>query len=79
MCDVLAVWLLMVLVLSLACNLAYICRDMARENRRERRRREKAIQASNNAQIQAEALVKTLRALEEKNRADIVRGMDRRA
>ena len=39
MCDVLAVWLLMVLVLSLACNLAYICRDMARERRREEKER----------------------------------------
>lgn len=79
MTELVTTWLLIVLALSLSCNLAYICRDMARENRRERRRREKAIQASNNAQIQAEALVKTLLALEEKNRADIVRGMDRRA
>ena len=79
MTELITTWLLIVLALSLACNLAYICRDMARENRRERQRREKAIQVSNNAQIQAEALVKTLLALEEKNRADIVRGMDRRA
>ena len=79
MTELVTTWLLIVLALSLACNLAYICRDMARENRRERQRRETAIQASNNAQIQAEALVKTLLALEEKNRADIVRGMDRRA
>lgn len=41
MADVLAVWLFMVLALSLACNLAYICRDMARESRRERQRAQK--------------------------------------
>lgn len=38
MVDVVALWLLMVLALSLAGNLVYICRDMAREARRERRR-----------------------------------------
>ena len=37
--DLISVWLLMLLVLSLACNLAYICRDMARERRREERER----------------------------------------
>ena len=42
MADVLAVWLLMVLGLSLACNLAYICRDIAREGRRERRQAQKS-------------------------------------
>lgn len=42
MADVLAVWLLMLGTLSLACNLAYICRDMARESRRERRRAQKS-------------------------------------
>ena len=35
--DLISVWLLMVLVLSLACNLAYICRDIARERRRSER------------------------------------------
>lgn len=33
--DLISIWLLMLLVLSLACNLAYICRDMAREKRKE--------------------------------------------
>lgn len=41
MADVLAVWLLMLGTLSLACNLAYICRDMARESRKERRQAQK--------------------------------------
>ena len=31
MTDVLAVWLVMLGTVSLACNLAYICRDMVRE------------------------------------------------
>ena len=35
--DLISVWLLMLLVLSLACNLAYICRDMVRERRRKER------------------------------------------
>ena len=35
--DLISVWLLMLLVLSLACNLAYICRDIARERRRSER------------------------------------------
>lgn len=35
--DLISIWLLMVLALSLACNLAYICRDMAREKRREQK------------------------------------------
>ncbi len=35
--DLISVWLLMLLVLSLACNLAYICRDMIRERRRKGR------------------------------------------
>lgn len=38
MVDVVALWLLIVLALSLAGNLAYICRDMAREAHRERGR-----------------------------------------
>lgn len=41
MADVLTVWLVMLVTVSLTCNLAYICRDMARENRRERRRAQK--------------------------------------
>ena len=40
MTELVTTWLLIVLALSLSCNLAYICRDMARENRRERRRQE---------------------------------------
>lgn len=35
MADVLTVWLLMLLVLSLICNLVYILRDIDRERRRE--------------------------------------------
>lgn len=35
--DLISIWLLMLLVLSLACNLAYIFRDMARERRRKER------------------------------------------
>lgn len=41
MSEVLAVWLVMLGTVSLACNLAYICRDMARESRRERQRAQK--------------------------------------
>lgn len=37
--DLISIWLLMVLALSLACNLAYICRDMARERRISERER----------------------------------------
>lgn len=37
MADVLAVWLVMLGTVSLACNLAYICRDMIRERRRSER------------------------------------------
>ena len=40
MADVLAVWLVMLVTVSLACNLAYICRDIAQESRRERQREE---------------------------------------
>lgn len=42
MSEVLAVWLVMLGTVSLACNLAYICRDMARESRRERRQTQKS-------------------------------------
>lgn len=42
MADVLTVWLVMLVTVSLACNLAYICRDMARESRRERRQAQKS-------------------------------------
>ena len=38
MTDVVVMWLMIVLALSLLCNLGYLCRDMAREHRRERRR-----------------------------------------
>lgn len=41
MTEFMAAWMLIVLALSLACNLAYICRDMARESRRERQRAQK--------------------------------------
>lgn len=37
MTELVTTWLLIVLALSLACNLAYICRDMARERRRSER------------------------------------------
>lgn len=40
-----AVWLVMLGTVSLACNLAYICRDMVREYR-ARRAWEKRIQAN---------------------------------
>lgn len=42
MADVLTVWLVMLVTVSLACNLAYICRDMVRESRRERRQAQKS-------------------------------------
>ena len=35
MAELMMTWLAVLLALSLACNLAYICRDMARESRRE--------------------------------------------
>ena len=37
MTEVVELWLMIVLALSLLCNLGYLCRDMARERRRERR------------------------------------------
>ena len=41
MTELFIIWGGLVLALSLACNLAYICRDMARENRRDRQRAQK--------------------------------------
>ena len=71
MTELVTTWLLIVLALSLACNLAYICRDMARESRAERRWRERTQRAE-------QEHVKALQKQVEENRADIVRGMDRR-
>lgn len=65
-------WLLIVATLSLLVLLCYILRDMERARRAERRWRERTQRAE---QEHAKALQKQV----EKNRADIVRGMDRRA
>ncbi len=61
-----------VLALAVLTLLCYILRDMARERRAEQRWRERTQRAE---QEHAKALQKQA----EKNRADIVRGMDRRA
>ena len=42
--DLIAIWLLMLGTVSLSCNLAYICRDMARERRREEKERARKYQ-----------------------------------
>ena len=64
-------WLLIVATLSLLVLLCYILRDMERARRAERRWRERTQRAEKE---HAKALQKQV----EKNRADIVRGMDRR-
>ena len=42
MTELMTTWLAVLLALSLVCNLAYICRDIAQESRRERQRAQKA-------------------------------------
>ena len=65
-------WLLIVATLSLLVLLCYILRDMARERRAEQLWREITQRAEREH-------TKALQKQVEKNRADIVRGMDRRA
>ena len=72
MTELVTNWLLIVATLSLLVLLCYILRDMARERRAEQLWREITQRAE---QEHAKALQKQV----EKNRADIVRGMDRRA
>lgn len=72
MTELVTTWLAVLLALSLACNLAYICRDMARERRAEQLWRERTQRAEREH-------TKAMQEQAEKNRADIVRGMDRRA
>lgn len=71
MTELVTNWLLIVATLSLLVLLCYILRDMARERRAEQLWRERTQRAE---QEHAKALQKQV----EKNRADIVRGMDRR-
>ena len=65
-------WLLIVATLSLLVLLCYILRDMARERRAEQLWRERTQRAEREH-------TKAMQEQAEKNRADIVRGMDRRA
>ena len=65
-------WLLIVATLSLLVLLCYILRDMARERRAEQLWWERT-------QLAQREHAKALQKQVEKNRADIVRGMDRRA
>ena len=55
MTEFMTAWMLIVLALSLACNLAYICRDMARENRRGRQRAQNARRDSKMMQAKEKA------------------------
>ena len=72
MTELVTNWLLIVATLSLLVLLCYILRDMARESRAERLWRE-IIQRAEREHTKA------LQKQVEENRADIVRGMDRRA
>lgn len=64
--------ILILLALAVFTLLCYILRDMARESRAERRWRERTQRAEREH-------TKAMQEQAEKNRADIVRGMDRRA
>lgn len=72
MTELMTTWLLIVATLSLLVLLCYILRDMARERRAERRWRERTQRAERER-------TKAMQEQVEENRADIVRGMDRRA
>lgn len=72
MTELVTNWLLIVATLSLLVLLCYILRDMARERRAEQLWREITRRAEREH-------TKALQNQVEKNRADIVRGMDRRA
>lgn len=72
MTELVTNWLLIVATLSLLVLLCYILRDMARERRAERRWRERTQRAERER-------TKAMQEQVEENRADIVRGMDRRA
>lgn len=72
MTELVTTWLLIVLALSLLVLLCYILRDMARERRAEQLWRERTQRAEREH-------TKAMQKQVEKNRADIVRGMDRRA
>ncbi len=64
--------ILILLALAVFTLLCYILRDMARERRAERRWRERTQRAERER-------TKAMQEQVEENRADIVRGMDRRA
>ena len=72
MTELVTNWLLIEATLSLLVLLCYILRDMARERRAEQLWREITQRAE-------QEHVKALQKQVEENRADIVRGMDRRA
>ena len=72
MTELMTNWLLIVATLSLLVLLCYILRDMARERRAEQLWRERTQRAEREH-------TKAMQEQAEKNRADIVRGMDRRA
>lgn len=71
MTELVTNWLLIVATLSLLVLLCYILRDMARERRAEQLWRERTQRAEREH-------TKAMQEQAEKNRADIVRGMDRR-
>ena len=64
--------MLILLVLAVLTLLCYILRDMAKERRAEQRWRERTQRAEREH-------AKAMQEQAEKNRADIVHGMDRRA
>lgn len=72
MTELVTNWLLIVATLSLLVLLCYILRDMARERRAEQLWRERTQRAEWER-------TKAMQEQVEENRADIVRGMDRRA
>lgn len=71
MTELVTNWLLIVATLSLLVLLCYILRDMARERRAEQLWRERTQRAERER-------TKAMQEQVEENRADIVRGMDRR-
>lgn len=71
MTDLVTTWLVVLLALSLLVLLCYILRDMARERRAEQLWREITQRAEREH-------TKAMQKQVEENRADIVRGMDRR-
>ena len=71
MTELVTNWLLIVATLSLLVLLCYILRDMARERRAEQLWRERTQRAEREH-------TKAMQEQVEENRADIVRGMDRR-